>query len=306
MKCLICGNSRFDCIHNGTRDIPEIDVIQCTECGMVQLDNNKYNTEQDYSKGGMLKKSYSITTDKTENKEWKTWLLETDQDDNRRYKTLKHICAGKSVLEFGCGNGGFLRKIKNVASNVAGIELMDEAREYITKSDGIKVYQTIDAIEKNYDVVCMFMVIEHLNDPDEVLKKIHKILNPDGIFICETPNANDALISKYECRAFENFTYWSKHVILFNSNTLERIITRNGFKTRLNTQIQRYSLANHLYWLAKGKAGGHMKWSEFNGNDLNYFYASELVKLKIADTLWYIGDKSDSSIMEQENYGERN
>ena len=43
---------------------------------------------------------------------------------------------------------------------------------------------------------------------------------------------------------------------LNNSDTLERIINRNGLLTKLTTQIERYSLGNHLFWLAKGKPGG--------------------------------------------------
>ncbi|MBD5509248.1 MAG: class I SAM-dependent methyltransferase [Lachnospiraceae bacterium] len=58
----------------------------------------------------------------------------------------------------------------------------------------------------------MFMVIEHLNNPDEIIKGIYNILNPEGIFICETPNADDALISKE--KLMENTgNIWSSHWI---------------------------------------------------------------------------------------------
>lgn len=35
MKCLICGGDGFECIHKGTRDFPQINVMKCQECGMV-------------------------------------------------------------------------------------------------------------------------------------------------------------------------------------------------------------------------------------------------------------------------------
>jgi 2-polyprenyl-3-methyl-5-hydroxy-6-metoxy-1,4-benzoquinol methylase len=224
---------------------------------MVQLDNTSYNTESNYEEGGMLKDNYSISADQTENLTWDVWLKNTEVDDDRRYKDLKKLCEGKSVLEFGCGNGGFLRRIKNVAASVAGVELMEEARSNIEK-EGIPAYKTMDEIDRKlkYDVICMFMVIEHLNNPDEILKKIYDSLKENGIFVCETVNADDALISKYHSSEFENFTYWSEHVLLFNSDTLEHLINRNGFQTVINTQIQRYSLGNHLYWLSNGKPGG--------------------------------------------------
>lgn len=166
---------------------------------------------------------------------------------------------------------------------------MDESRKILNKE--IEVYKTLDEINQKFDVVCMFMVIEHLNNPDNILKKIYNILNSNGILICETPNAEDALISKYQCEDFLNFTYWSEHVFLFNSDTLERLLLRNGFQTKQNTQIQRYSIANHLYWLSKKKPGGHMKWIEFNDQELNNIYAQVLIDSKIADTLWYMGIK---------------
>lgn len=290
MECLICGGKDFVCIHNGTRDVPDVNVMKCTKCNMVRLDTFKYNTIVGYSEGGMLENAYSVTNDKVVDIDFFTWSKEAVDDDDRRYNALKDICANKDVLEFGCGSGGFLRRIKQVANDVTGIELMDEAREYIGR-EGIEVYKTIDEVAKKYDVVCMFNVIEHLNNPDEILKGLYNILNDGGIFICETVNFEQALLTKYECKKFEDFTHWSHHPFLFSSDTLEKLISRNGFETKLNTQMQRYSLANHLYWLSNGKPGGHTKWLEFNGKELNNLYAQKLIELGMADTLWYEGIK---------------
>ena len=257
---------------------------------MVQLDSQAYNTEENYSEGGMLKTVYSLATDTINDVSWDTWINNTERDDDRRYKALRNMCAGKNVLEFGCGNGGFLRRIRKVANKVSGIELMDEARQKIQK-EGIEVYKTLSEVNMKYDIICAFMVIEHLNNPDEILKEIISSLNENGVFICETVNAEDALISKYHCKAFEDFTYWSEHVYLYNSVTLKKLLERNGFKTKWNTQIQRYTLANHLYWLSNGKPGGHAKWTEFNEQKINEEYEKTLIELGIADTLWYGGTK---------------
>ena len=53
MRCLLCGEEKHVCIHEGTRDIPQIKVMKCESCGLVQLDEIKYNTTEKYSEGGM-------------------------------------------------------------------------------------------------------------------------------------------------------------------------------------------------------------------------------------------------------------
>lgn len=238
----------------------------------------------------MLENTYSVTSDRDVNLSWETWINETAGDDNRRYEALKEVCQGKSVLEFDCGTGGFLRKIKDIAADVTGIELMDDARNYIGR-EGIRTFKTISETKAKYDVICMFIVIEHLNDPDDILRAIYDALDVGGIFVCETCNIDCVLSSYYSCQAYDNFTYWSEHVILFNSDTLEKLITRNGFITKINTQMERYSLGNHLYWLAHGKPGGDMKWTDFNEKELNIAYEKKLVSMGMADTLWYVGMK---------------
>lgn len=158
MKCKLCGNDAFVCIHNGTRDIPELNAMKCTQCGLVQLDGCEYNTELNYVRGGMLENTYSVTSDRNANLSWETWINETARDDNRRYETLKEVCQGKRVLEFGCGNGEFLRKIKDIATDVTGIELMEEARNHISR-EGIKAYKSLRETKKNMMLfVCLMLL----------------------------------------------------------------------------------------------------------------------------------------------------
>lgn len=100
--------------------------------------------------------------------------------------------------------------------------------------------------------------------------EIKKYLNPDGVLIIEVPNADDALITLYECEAFKNFTYWSCHVFLYNAFTLDKITSKAGFSNKYVKQIQRYPLSNHLYWLSKGKPGGHKEWRLLTSESTEY------------------------------------
>lgn len=131
----------------------------------------------------------------------------------------------------------------------------------------------------------MWHVLEHLENPAGVLERLKELLAPGGVVFIEVPNADDALAALYGCRAFQDFTYWECHLYLYNSRTLDDLIRKAGLRTKFLTQIQRYPLANHLYWLVHGKPGGHVEWSMLDSPELNHAYEKMLAGIGRADTL---------------------
>lgn len=103
--------------------------------------------------------------------------------------------------------------------------------------------------------------------------------------IIETPNADDILLKLYDCDAYKRFTYWSCHVFLYTTYSLELLLKRVGFKINWSRQIQRYPLSNHLYWLTEGKPNGHNIWKNIDSEILKTEYARILEKEKMCDTL---------------------
>ena len=53
-------------------------------------------------------------------------------------------------------------------------------------------------------------------------------------------------------------------------------------------QVQRYSIANHLMWLAKNEEGGHNKWKFLESKELNEAYLKKLHELQMCDTLFFV------------------
>jgi len=109
--------------------------------------------------------------------------------------------------------------------------------------------------------------------------------------IVEVPHANDFLISFLNLQAFKEFTFWSEHLILHTRQSLEIFLREAGFKNIRIQGFQRYPLANHLHWLAKGKAGGHKHWHHLQTDELNRAYASMLASLDKTDTLIAVAEK---------------
>ena len=103
--------------------------------------------------------------------------------------------------------------------------------------------------------------------------------------IIEVPSSEDALLTLFDCDAFQRFTYWSQHLFLFNAETLRQLASQAGLKVIAMQQYQRYPLSNHLHWLSQGNPGGHQKWSFLNSPILAEAYANTLAAIGKCDTL---------------------
>ena len=111
------------------------------------------------------------------------------------------------------------------------------------------------------------------------------LLTENGRIIIEVPSSSDILLTLFACKAFQNFTYWSQHLYLFNTQTLRILIEEAGYKVLSIEQFQRYPLSNHLYWLSQGKPGRHNNWCFIDAPELDSAYKNNLAKIGSCDTL---------------------
>jgi 2-polyprenyl-3-methyl-5-hydroxy-6-metoxy-1,4-benzoquinol methylase len=106
------------------------------------------------------------------------WLKETQTDDERRYQFVKEKITNKVVLDFGCGIGGFLEKAKKSAKEVRGVEL-EKVLQSSFKSRNLNVFSDLKLAKKDnqkYDIITAFHVVEHLQNPKEVLQQLSELL----------------------------------------------------------------------------------------------------------------------------------
>lgn len=271
-KCYLCGSGQYKERKGRVRDREELKIYECLGCGLVFLSSFEHIHDEFYAMSQMHEKNIKV----------EEILKRTVHDDRRRFEQLKSYIEEKDVLDFGCGYGGFLLNAQPIAKTVSGIELEKKALDFCNKNN-IKMI----GLEENYkfDVITMFHVIEHLNNPIAILKQLKTKLKSNGVLILETPNANDILLELYQNNAFQNFTYWGCHLFLYNLNTLRILVEKAGFKVKQIEQVQRYPLSNHLFWMSQGKPGGDKVWTQFNDKDLNDAYTRVLTSLGMCDTL---------------------
>ena len=174
---------------------------------------------------------------------------------------------------------------KKLAKEVVGVE--PELRVQNHLQGHIKIYHNLSSVarERDFDLITAFHVIEHLPDPRSILLEMREVLSPQGRIVIEVPSSSDALLTLYECEPFAHFTYWSQHLYLFNASTLERLVQHTGLSLIAVKQYQRYPLSNHLYWLNRGKPGGHQHWDFLDSPQLQEAYANSLASIGKSDTL---------------------
>jgi len=275
-RCQICDGTNFGKRNGKVRDNPEIEVLECQNCGLVFLSSDEYITNAFYENSQMHEKGIENNLEE--------WIKNTAIDDDRRYQTYSEMIKNKDILDFGCGTGGFLLRAREKASKVYGIELEKSLKKHFESND-LDIYHDLDSFDKTVDYIFMFHVLEHIKNPFEILEKMKSKLKPGGQIIAEVPNSDDVLLTLYNNKVFSEFTYWSAHLYLYNATTLNFLAKKAGLKTIAIKQEQRYPLSNHLYWLSQAKPGGHLKWQFLNSPELEAAYKNTLASIGKCDTI---------------------
>ena len=154
---------------------------------------------------------------------------------------------GKSdILDFGCGNGDFLRLAKSFGHRVTGVDFDEGARE-AARSQGI-AYLLPDEIDDGafvsaFDHVTIAHVIEHVPDPVELLARVRRWLRPGGTLFVEVPNADAAGLAKFG--RFWRGLEAPRHFSIPTARSLQAGLERAGFVD--TSFVARSSVADWLW-----------------------------------------------------------
>ncbi|PJZ53392.1 class I SAM-dependent methyltransferase [Leptospira adleri] len=264
------------------RDRNDISVLRCKNSGVIFLSKTDHINLSYYENKVSFRIGHELDR--------KVAIRVGQEDARRRADSLGNLLLNKKWLDVGSGVGAVLDLLRPMAKEIVAVELQDNIRKELI-SAGYRAYSTIEEVEDgNYDVVSLFHVFEHLVNPIDTLKLIKERLNTNGKIIVEVPHARDFLFDFLDCESFKKFTFWSEHLILHTRESLRLFLKEAGFSKVEIIGVQRYPLANHLYWLKNGAPGGHHHWNFLSSNELNIAYENKLASLDKTDTLMAIAE----------------
>jgi SAM-dependent methyltransferase len=120
---------------------------------------------------------------------------EISYDHIARYRFTERFLASKEVVDLGCGAGYGSHALSKVARRVTAIDLSQEAiahaaTQYQAPNLSYEVGDVtgVPYEDGTFDAAVSFEVIEHLDDPEDLVVEARRVIKEDGVFIVSTPD----------------------------------------------------------------------------------------------------------------------
>ena len=202
--------------------------------------------------------------------------------DLLRYKKKK-----LKILDFGCGNAlGCGRYLFNNIDDYLGYDIYKPSIDFAIsnfKNKNIKFSNIFP--KKKFDVIICSEVLEHLEDPTIILKKLNNLLNSDGILLGSVPNGFGLTeIEKFLIHNLGIYTLIKKIYYFFKKKKTPKKRIPFNYESG-HIQFFRISVLKKIFDEASMKTN-YIKNGSFMGADISgeILFRSEIMK-KINTTL---------------------
>ena len=144
---------------------------------------------------------------------------------------IKGLPNEPSILEIGCGDGFFLKALHEKGFNkLYGVEPSKKMVEAVPHKLRRNVKQSIfrkGLFPKNsFNIICCFHTLDHVIDPNELVKETYELLKVYGLalFVLHNTNAFSVKLFGEKSPIFD-----IEHIYLFNKVTITKLFKKHGF-----------------------------------------------------------------------------
>ncbi len=166
----------------------------------------------------------------------------------KQVKAFEKHRVNNLIVEIGPGMGWFLQTAKDLGWETIGVEVN---REIATKLRNMGITQifsgsmeSVELPESQADVVRLWDVIEHLEDPKLALMKCRASMREGGCLQISTTNF--ASLSRIVNGPEWVYLNGADHIHLFEPKTISDLLLRTGFKD-INIRTRSFNLRKKLY-----------------------------------------------------------
>ncbi len=223
--CKICNNKK----HFKSKYVKCGKVTKCLKCGCefrIVSKNEKKEIKKIYGK------NY-----------FSSWNIHNEAEEvitrNMKYETFKRLLKilgvrkGNKILDVGCATGYLLDVARKFGLETYGIELSKWAANIAKRKHKIYCGAVQGYIKKNkknklrFNYITLTDVLEHIEDPFQLLKELNYLLDEKGKLLITTPNIDS--LSRKIFRKFW-FQYKKEHLWYFSKKGIYILAKRAGYK----------------------------------------------------------------------------
>ncbi len=242
--CLICGKSDAKILGvRGNREYsganpsasPHVftNVVQCRNCGFIYT-----NPE---IKGIEFLEREHYNNPETYQNEFNENILKMFE---HRVEYLRTFKREGNLLDIGAGKGDFIFVAKKKGFDAVGVEPSPRFSEFAKKEFDVKVYQGFLADQtelkgQKFDLITMHHVLEHVENPKEILAQLSSFLDENGLIYIEVPNTDSYTVRLIDLYFRIRGRNWSSrlspvhppfHKYGYTPKSLRFLLEKSGYK----------------------------------------------------------------------------
>lgn len=222
-NCNLCGGNNYRLLF--VKEEFDCSVVQCNECGFVYINPRVSKSELiEAVEGDFYAQHYTPSAFDT-------------QENYRKHRNflhkLRNYYVNGRLLDVGCAGGLFLAAARQEGWQVKGVEISRLGVDYGRNKLDLDIFWG-ELEEANYEieyfnVVTCMDVIEHVQNPQGLLKEVNRILRKGGLMFISMPNFNalTRLLLGVQWSAII-----AEHLHYFTVEAARQMLIKNGFRIR--------------------------------------------------------------------------
>jgi 2-polyprenyl-3-methyl-5-hydroxy-6-metoxy-1,4-benzoquinol methylase len=208
----------------------EFAIVRCRNCGLVYTNPRLLEHNATYEQGGIDEEGVFEA-----HARHKAQIFSAAMPRLGRLLTSEAHRWGPKLLDVGCGSGHFLVEAHRAGWHVTGLEPAKGPAEYAAHQFGLEIVQK-GVLEAefgldSFDAITLWDVLEHVGDPQAVLRRCAGWLRRGGVLVCRFPSAR---WQKFKAGVFERLG-WERpvfsptmHHYFFDAGPFARLAEQSG------------------------------------------------------------------------------
>ena len=162
------------------------------------------------------------------------WYLNVSNYTSKSLINFAKNNSGKNILDIGCATGEYCQKLSELNFKCVGVDINEK---YVKKAkeNGVEAYlmkgNNLSFPDKSFDTVLLFEVLEHVQDPESVLKEAKRVAKKN--ILITVPNCTDfSKLTRYSL-TYDHMLE-DDHVNFFTKTDLETLagLISNNFEVK--------------------------------------------------------------------------